>query len=50
MAIAAALIGGTAALAGIEASVLADTPTGPTIVCAAAVLFALSAAFFDRRH
>jgi len=50
MAIAAALIGGAAALIGIGASVLADTPTGPSIVCAAAALFALSAAVFARKH
>jgi zinc transport system permease protein len=50
MAAAAAGIGAVAALTGLEASVLADTPTGPTIVCAAAVLFALSTAIFAHRH
>jgi zinc transport system permease protein len=50
MALAAALIGAAAALIGLGASVLADTPTGPTIVCAAAGLFVLTTGLFARRH
>lgn len=42
MAALAALIGGAAALAGLAAAWRLDTPAGPTIVCAAAVIFALS--------
>lgn len=40
MAVFAALIGAAAALGGIGASWHFDTPTGPTIVCVAAALFA----------
>lgn len=40
MAAIAALIGSAAALAGLQASLWWDTPTGPTIVAAAAVAFA----------
>lgn len=40
----AALIGCGAVLAGLRVSYMADTPTGPTIVAAAAALFCLSAA------
>lgn len=40
----AALIGAAASLAGLWGAWLFDTPTGPTIVCAAAILFALSTA------
>ncbi|WP_127115761.1 iron chelate uptake ABC transporter family permease subunit [Shimia sediminis] len=42
MALIAALIGGLSALAGLRASFLWDTPTGPTIVCVAAVIFLLT--------
>ncbi len=42
MAIWAGLVGGLSALAGLWASFQLDTPTGPTIVCAATVLFLLS--------
>lgn len=42
MAILAAGIGIAAALVGLRVSYILDTPTGPTIVCVAAVLFALS--------
>jgi zinc transport system permease protein len=42
MAIAAALIGMASALGGLWTAFLMDTPTGPTIVCTAAVLFILS--------
>lgn len=44
MAIAAAVIGAGAALGGLGAAYHFDTPTGPTIVCAAAAMFALSTA------
>jgi len=43
MAVIAALIGGASALGGLRAAYYFDTPTGPTIVCLAAILFALSA-------
>jgi zinc transport system permease protein len=39
----AAGIGGMAALAGLWGAYMLDTPAGPSIVCAAAVLFALTA-------
>ena len=42
MAVIAALIGGISALGGLKAAFQFDTPTGPTIVCLAAILFALS--------
>ena len=42
MAVIATLLGGGAVLAGIEAAFALDSPTGPTIVCTAAILFALS--------
>lgn len=42
MALIASLIGGLSALAGLRASFLWDTPTGPTIVCVAAVIFLLT--------
>ncbi|EPX82025.1 metal ABC transporter permease [Salipiger mucosus] len=45
MALIAAAVGGTAALAGLEAAWLFDTPAGPSMVCAAAVIFLASAAF-----
>ncbi|MCB1334656.1 MAG: metal ABC transporter permease [Roseivivax sp.] len=41
MAILAAALGVTAALGGLAVSYRLDTPTGPTIVCVAAVLFAV---------
>jgi zinc transport system permease protein len=41
MAIFAALIGMASAVAGMRFSYVFDTPSGPTIVCAAAVFFAL---------
>lgn len=44
MAVLAAGIGGAAALGGLWASFLLDTPTGPTIVCLAALAFAASTA------
>ncbi|OIQ44838.1 MAG: hypothetical protein BM558_06300 [Roseobacter sp. MedPE-SW] len=42
MAAIAAGIGALSALAGLQLSFVLDTPTGPTIVCVAAVLFALT--------
>jgi len=45
MAIVAAVIGGVASLAGLQASYVMDTPTGPTIVCIVAVLFGVSGVF-----
>ena len=44
MAVVAALIGVVAAVAGLAASLHWDTPAGPSIVAAAAVIFAVSAA------
>ena len=44
MAVVAAGIGAAAALAGLQASVWLDTPTGPSMVTAAAVAFVLSQA------
>jgi len=40
MALIAALIAAASALGGLRASFAMDTPTGPTIVCAAAMIFA----------
>jgi len=42
MALIAAAFGVLSVLAGLRASLLFDTPTGPTIVCTAAVIFLLS--------
>ncbi|MGR3762271.1 metal ABC transporter permease (plasmid) [Roseobacteraceae bacterium NS-SX3] len=42
MAAAAAVLGGLAALGGLQLAFVFDTPAGPTIVCMAAALFALS--------
>jgi zinc transport system permease protein len=42
MAFTAAGIGILSALAGLQLSFVFDTPTGPTIVCFAAVVFALA--------
>ena len=44
MAAVAALIGAVAAVAGLRAAYLLDTPAGPSIVCVAAVIFALTSA------
>ncbi len=43
MAFVAAAIGAVAALGGLQTSFYLDTPTGPTIVCIAAIAFAASA-------
>lgn len=42
MAVVAAVLGGASALGGIVMAYVLDTPTGPTIVCLAACLFAIS--------
>jgi zinc transport system permease protein len=42
MALIATAIAAVAALGGLAASFRLDTPTGPTIVCVAALLFALT--------
>lgn len=42
MAVIAALIGGISALGGLRVAYHFDTPTGPTIVCLAAIIFVLS--------
>ncbi|ABC29711.1 ABC-type Mn2+/Zn2+ transport system, permease components [Hahella chejuensis KCTC 2396] len=39
MAVVAAFIGGLASIGGLRAAFVLDTPTGPTIVCVAALLF-----------
>ncbi len=44
MALIATAIAGAAALGGLAASFRLDTPTGPTIVCVAALIFALTMA------
>jgi zinc transport system permease protein len=44
MAVAAAAIGALATVGGLATSYLADTPTGPSIVCIAALMFLLSLA------
>lgn len=43
MAVAAVAIGALSALGGLETAFIVDTPAGPTIVCVAAAIFALSA-------
>ena len=45
MAIIAAIIGCGASLTGLQVSYVMDTPTGPTIVCIAALLFVISSIF-----
>ncbi|MBR9842527.1 MAG: iron chelate uptake ABC transporter family permease subunit [Rhodobacteraceae bacterium] len=42
MALSAALIGTAAAVGGLRLSFLFDTPSGPTIVCTASILFAVT--------
>ncbi|MRX51022.1 hypothetical protein GI374_11295 [Paracoccus sp. S-4012] len=44
MAVATAVIGSAAALGGLAGAWHLDTPAGPTIICAAAVLFAVTSA------
>ncbi|MBV1927614.1 MAG: metal ABC transporter permease [Rhodobacteraceae bacterium] len=43
MTIGAILIGAASALGGLWATLMLDTPTGPTIVCVAELIFPLSA-------
>ncbi|MEM8731250.1 MAG: metal ABC transporter permease [Pseudomonadota bacterium] len=50
MAIGAALVGAAAALGGLGMAFLLDTPTGPTIVCAAAVIFGLTLSLSQLRR
>ena len=50
MAVVAAGLAAVSTLGGIYVSYLQDTPTGPTIVCVAAVLFALSNLSNLKRH
>jgi zinc transport system permease protein len=45
MALGAAVIGALSAVLGLRAAMVLDTPAGPTIVCAAAVIFALTSLF-----
>lgn len=45
MAAIAAMVGAGAVLGGVQLALLLDSPTGPTIVCAAALLFAASVTF-----
>ena len=45
MALIAAAIGGTSAVAGLRAAYVFDTPAGPSIVCVAAVIFACFSLF-----
>lgn len=45
MAVMAALIGAVSSVAGLQLSLWQDTPAGPSIIAAAAVLFAMSALF-----
>ena len=47
MAIIAAVIGCSASLLGFSASYQLDTPTGPTIVCMVALMFAFSSIFWN---
>jgi zinc transport system permease protein len=42
MVVLAALIGATSAVGGLRAAMMLDTPVGPTIVCAAVGIFAIS--------
>ena len=44
MALAAIIIGALSVIGGLQASLAWDTPTGPSIVCLAAILFTLSSA------
>ena len=50
MAAIAAFIGATSALGGLQASFAFDTPTGPTIVCVAALIFAVTSATGQARR
>jgi zinc transport system permease protein len=48
MAVLASIVGAVAVAGGLAASLAFDTPAGPSIVVAAAVLFALSAVMPQR--
>lgn len=50
MALLATLFGAASALAGLQLSLWEDTPAGPSIIAAAAILFALSAIFGRMRR
>lgn len=50
MALLAAIIGGVASLLGLQLSLWQDTDAGPSIVASAAVIFALAAAWGQRRR
>jgi zinc transport system permease protein len=50
MAVLAVAIGAAASLAGLQLSLWQDTPAGPSIIAAAAVIFALSASFGKMRR
>ncbi|SNR52119.1 metal ABC transporter permease [Puniceibacterium sediminis] len=45
MAVLAAVIGGLAALGGLQGAFLLDTPAGPSMVCVAAIFFAVTTLF-----
>ncbi|MGY9045662.1 MAG: metal ABC transporter permease [Rhodobacterales bacterium] len=45
MAVLAALIGGLSALGGLQGAFILDTPAGPSMVCVAAMFFALTTLF-----
>ncbi len=45
MALIAAAIGGLSAVVGLRAAYMFDTPAGPSIVCVAAIIFALTSAW-----
>jgi len=49
MAVVAAAIGAVSAVAGLRAAYVFDTPAGPSIVCVAAILFAVFNLFGWRR-
>ena len=50
MAVVATVIGCSASLIGLRASYQFDTPTGPTIVCMVALMFAFSSIFWNLSH
>jgi zinc transport system permease protein len=50
MAVLAAVFGSLAVLGGVVASLVWDTPSGPSVVAAAALLFALALALGTGRH
>jgi zinc transport system permease protein len=50
MAVIAAIIGSISAIGGLRAAYVIDTPAGPSIVCVAAVIFAVLGVFARRRR